>query len=200
MFFARLRDRRVSASTLHQAYRTLKTFIRWLRATGTLDRDPLAGMSIKTPATLPRVPTEDELRVVLAACPDTFVGLCDRALVLAMADAGLRAGEVLRLLVEDWNPQERSLFVRSGKGQKDRVTFVAPVTVRAIREHQAARTQMGREDFLFVDTRSRPAAGRWRSRAGSLRGASTACRAKAGPLTWRSDPCDPGIAEREHLA
>jgi hypothetical protein len=30
-----------------------------------------------------------------------------------MADAGLRAGEVIRLLIEDWNPQERSLFVRA---------------------------------------------------------------------------------------
>src|SRR5207244_3152038 len=103
MFFARLQERGVSASTLHQAYRTLKTFTRWLRTTGALDRDPLAGMTIKTPATLPKVHTEDELRAVLAAYLQTFVGLLDRSLVLVMADTGLRTGEVLRLLVEDWN-------------------------------------------------------------------------------------------------
>ena len=155
-FFAGLREHGSSASTLHQAYRTLKTFTRWLRATGALDRDPLAGLTIRTPTTLPRVPTEEELRALLKCCPGTLVGVRNRAMILVMADAGLRAAEVLRLLVEDWNPQERSLFVRSGKGQKDRVTFIAPTTVRAIKDYLAVRPRVSREDFLFVDVRNYP--------------------------------------------
>ena len=155
-FFAGLRESGVSASTIHQAYRTAKTFFRWLLATGALDRNPLAGVGIKTPATLPQVSTEDELQAVLECCPPTFAGARNRALILVMADAGLRAGEVIRLLIEDWNPQERSLFVRAGKGRKDRVTFIASTTIRAIREYLAARPRMSREDYLFVDARNKP--------------------------------------------
>ncbi len=155
-FFAGLRERGQSASTVHQAYRTLKTFTRWLLATGALRGNPLAGVSIRTPSTLPEVPTEDELRAVLECCPPTLVGARNRALILTMADAGLRAGETLRLLVEHWNPQDRSLFVRSGKGQKDRVSFVGATTARAIRDYLAMRTLASREDWLFVDDEGRP--------------------------------------------
>jgi site-specific recombinase XerC len=47
-FFARLRERSVSPSTVHQAYRSLKTFCRWCIATGALAVNPLAGLSIRT--------------------------------------------------------------------------------------------------------------------------------------------------------
>ena len=116
----------------------------------------MAGLTIRTPTTLPQVPTEEELRAVLECCPGTLVGVRNRAMILIMADAGLRARELLRLLVEDWNPQERSLFIRSGKGQKDRVTFIAPTTVRAIRDYLAMRPQISREDFLLVDAQKQP--------------------------------------------
>ncbi len=155
-FFASLRARGLSPSSVHQAYRTVKTFCRWLLTTGAIERNPLVGFSIRTPTALPEVPTEDELPAVLACCPAGLVGTRNRAMILTMADAGLRVSEVVRLLVEHWNPQERSLFVRSGKGQKDRVTFIAPTTVRAIRDYLAARTQVSREDWLFVDARNRP--------------------------------------------
>ncbi len=53
---------------------------------------------------------------MLAACPDTLEGTGNRTLLLALADSGLRANELLRLLVEDWRASNRGLFVRSGKG------------------------------------------------------------------------------------
>ena len=85
-FFARLRERGVGASTVHQAYRSLKTFCRWCFATGALGANPLAGLSIRTPKTFPKVPTEDELRVVLACCGETLEGRRNRALILVLAE------------------------------------------------------------------------------------------------------------------
>jgi site-specific recombinase XerD len=76
-------------------------------------------------------------------------------MILVVADAGLRAGEVVRLLVEDWNLAERSLFVRSGKGQKDRVSFVGATTARALCDYLAMRPLIGREQWLFSDGRGR---------------------------------------------
>jgi len=66
-FFARLQDRRLSPNRQHQAYRTIKTFLRWCLETGELPDNPLRGLTMRTPKTLPDVPTEDELRAVLAA-------------------------------------------------------------------------------------------------------------------------------------
>lgn len=60
---------------------------------------------MRTPKTLPAVPTEDELRVILSSCPETVEGVRNRAMILVLADAGLRASELLHLLVETGGPQ-----------------------------------------------------------------------------------------------
>jgi len=104
----------LSASRQHQAYRMLRTFFRWCVETGVLADTPLRGFAMRTPKTLPDVPTEDEVRAVLAVCPETLEGVRNRTLLLVLADSGLRANEVLRLLVEDWRPVDPGVFVRAG--------------------------------------------------------------------------------------
>ena len=160
-FFADLQGRGMSASTMHHACRTLKTFFLFAQRTRALATNPLDGFHVRTPKTLPQLPTEDELRAVLAVCSETPAGKRNRAMLLVMADAGLRAAEVLGLLVEDWNPQERSLLVRGGKGGKDRVTFVTPTTARAIREVLRSRPILSREDYLFTTDDGKPLAVRY---------------------------------------
>jgi site-specific recombinase XerD len=71
-FFAGLQSH--SASHQHQAFRTLRTFLRWSAETGASTEDPLRGFSMRTSKTLPQVPTEDELRALLGACPGTLEG------------------------------------------------------------------------------------------------------------------------------
>ncbi len=115
-FFVGLQHR--SASHQHQAFRTLRTFFRWCVETGALDENPLRGFTMRTPKTLPTVPTDDELRAVLTVCPGTREGLRNSALILVLTDSGLRANEVLHLLIDDWRPADRGLFVRAGKGRK----------------------------------------------------------------------------------
>ncbi len=155
-FFARLQERGLSASRQHQAYRTLKTFFLWFAEVGGLAENPLRGFTMRTPKTLPNVPTEDELRAVLAVCPDTLEGTRNRALILVLADAGLRASELLHLLVEDWRSADRGLFVRAGKGRKDRVAFIGPTTTRAVKAWLARHPSPSPEVFLFTDRKGRP--------------------------------------------
>lgn len=76
---------------------TLRVYTWWLRrllADGP-EVTPLTvrGFTMRTPKTLPYVPTEEELRAVLAACPDTLEGIRNRTLILTLADSGLRANE-----------------------------------------------------------------------------------------------------------
>jgi len=146
----------LSASRQHQAYRTLKTFFRWCVETGVLADTPLRGFAMHTPKTLPDVATEDEVRAALAVCSETLEGVRNRRLLLVFADSGLRANEVLRLLVEDWRPADRALFVRAGKGRKDRVAFVGPTTARALKAWLARHPVPSSETFLFCDRAGQP--------------------------------------------
>lgn len=154
-FFAGLQSRGLSVSSVHQAYRSLKTFLRWCVECGALDKDPMRGFKMRTPKTLPIVPTDEELERVLAACKKTPMGKRNRALILVLADTGLRAAEVLHLLVEHWNPMQRSLFVR-GKGRKDRTGFLNPAASRALRESLSSRRMVALDDFLFVSDDGQP--------------------------------------------
>jgi len=153
-FFVGLQHR--SASHQHQAYRTLKTFFRWCVETGAIAETPLRGFTMRTPKTLPDVPTEDELRAVLAACSETLEGTRNRTLLLVLADSGLRANEVLRLVVEDWRRGDRGLFVRAGKGRKDRVAFIGPTTMRALKAWLERHPAPASEAFLFCDLQGQP--------------------------------------------
>ena len=42
-------------------------------------------------------------------------------LILVLPNSALRASEVLRLLIKDWRPADRGLFVRAGKGRSKHV-------------------------------------------------------------------------------
>jgi integrase len=122
---------------------------------GAFADNPLRGFVMRTPKTLPDVPTEDELRVVLSACPETLEGIRNRSIILVLADSGLRANECLHLLFEDWQPLDRRLVVRAGKGGKDRVAFVGPTTTRALKAWLALHPRLATEAFLFTDRRGR---------------------------------------------
>jgi len=137
--------------------RNLRTFFRWAVDAGLLTNDPLRGIpKPRVPLPLPDLPTEDELRAVLAACTATFEGVRNRAMILVMADAGLRAGEMARTRVQDWDASELKITVRLGKGRKDRVAFVSPMTAESIRRHLAMRPNLGHSSPLFADCQGRP--------------------------------------------
>jgi len=76
--------------SVHQHFRTLKTFFNWCLEAGLLNEHPMRGLNMKMPKTLPRVPEDDDARKLLQTCPDTFEGRRNRALIALLADSGLR--------------------------------------------------------------------------------------------------------------
>ena len=156
-FFTRLRERGLKASSIHQAYRNVKTFCRWLKRARVIRDNPIDGVdSIRTPKIIPFIPKPAELRAVLGACGDTTRGKRARAMVLCMADAGLRSAEVRHLLLEHLDLHEGTVLVRGGKGLKDRTAPISPPTIRAIKEYLLDRGDVGGEDYVFVGRRGRP--------------------------------------------
>jgi len=142
--------------SVHQHFRTLRTFFRWAAEAELLSESPTRGLSMRIPRTLPRVPEDYQVRRLLAACGESFEGRRNRALVALLADGGLRISEALRLRIEDVNFGTRTLVVRGGKGGRDGVGFFGAETAQLVRAWLRLRSDAVPEDFLFVDRHGRP--------------------------------------------
>lgn len=76
----------------------------------------------KRPQQLPKVLTESEVEALLRAVDNPK----HRCLLMLIYSAGLRLGEAIGLRLDDLQPDQQRLYVRSGKGQKDRCTILSP--------------------------------------------------------------------------
>lgn len=147
-----LRDRMKPVSA-HQHFRTLKTFFSRCHGVGLLADDPTRALAMKCPKVLPCVPEDEEVRRLLAACPGTFEGRRNRALIALLADSGLRISEALRLRIEDLQLPAQTIRVRSGKGQKDGTAYFGATAALHLSAWLQFRPPAQPQDWLFT-TRS----------------------------------------------
>jgi site-specific recombinase XerD len=141
--------------SVHQHFRALKTFFTWSSEVELLPKNPMRGLTMRSPKTLPRVPEDADVRKLLRACPDTFEGRRNRALIALLADSGLRVSEALHLRIEDVNYATRTISVRGGKGGKDGIGFFGAEAARIVRAWLAKRAEARPEDYLFTDRAGR---------------------------------------------
>ncbi len=150
-YLASLRPTLKTPSSIHTTFATLRTFFTWAVEADLVPAHPMRGLTMKVPKTLPYVPENDHIRGLLAACPNTFEGVRNRALVALLADSGLRISEALRVRVEDVSFSARTLTIREGKGGKDGTGFFGVEAARLLRAWLARRPNLHVEEFLFCD-------------------------------------------------
>jgi integrase/recombinase XerD len=80
---------------------------------------------------LPAVLSRDEVIRLFQAVGN----LKHRAVLLVIYAGGLRVSEAVQLKVSDVDGQRKSIFVRGGKGGKDRYTIVGDAALEALREY-----------------------------------------------------------------
>jgi len=81
------------------------------------------GRGFKLPKVLSR---QDAAKLLNTPDTSTFCGLRDKVAMLFMYRAALRVSEVCNLTVDDVDLEKGFIFVRSGKGDKDRVVPMDP--------------------------------------------------------------------------
>ncbi len=140
----------------HGALAPLKTWFKWLARENHILYNPASELDLpKLPKHLPRaILSVQEVEAILAeADPDTPYGLRDRAMLELLYSTGIRRMEVAGLALYDVDAMRRLVFVREGKGAKDRVV---PIGERALawldRYLTEARPQLivGQQQALFV--------------------------------------------------
>lgn len=141
LWVAQLLDGGSAAATARSRQLAVRRFSAWLTDEGELPVDPFLG--VKAPKLDDRVIeplTDDELRALIRACQppkgaEPKVALRfrrDEAIVRLMIDAGLRAGEVVALELDDLDLPAGVATVRRGKGGKGRTVPVGPEAALAL--------------------------------------------------------------------
>ena len=93
---------------------------------------------------LPKILTYDEIDRFLLAVDD----IEDLVAIRIMLFGGLRVSEASDVLVKDIDPESRSVFVRQGKGSKDRYAPLDIATI-ALCQCYARKGKLKPEDHLF---------------------------------------------------
>lgn len=132
---------------------SLRSLLRYLFADALVDRDwstvvpSVAGWRL---ANLPPSGADDVLSMLLGACDrSTALGLRDYAVLMLMARLGLRAVEISRLCLEDFDWRRGEVVVHGKGGRVDRLPLPADVG-RALTEYlrRGRRPSTVRQVFL----------------------------------------------------
>lgn len=133
LFYFRKKDGRpLGIRTQYGHLGVLRLFFRWLVKSGFLGANPASELSLpRLPQRLPRAVLSAEEAEAIIAQPDvsTPQGLRDRAMLEVLYSTGLRRAELVGLGLFDVDAAHGTLWVREGKGRKDRVV---PIGERAL--------------------------------------------------------------------
>lgn len=132
-------EQQVAASTQRQA---LNAIVFLYREVLDIDLDEIAPMRSKRTRRPPTVLTQPEVQGVLQRMQGTH-----RLMAQLLYGCGLRLMECIRLRIQDVDFGQGRIFVRGGKGGKDR-TVVLPEAVRALLADHIERVQALHENDL----------------------------------------------------
>jgi site-specific recombinase XerD len=85
--------------------------------------------------------TEDEVKRIIDAIPDTPRGRRDRAIIELVYSTGLRIGELMGLDLEDVDVGTREIVVRQGKGGRERIVPVGREALIVLERYLADRLE-----------------------------------------------------------
>jgi integrase/recombinase XerD len=132
-------------ATVRLRLAAIKQFAKWLDDEGYLDADPI--MAVRPPKLDQKsVPacSEAEITAMIKACGgNDWRSRRDRAILLLLAETGMRAGELLALDVVDVDLSGCLALVRRGKGAKGRWVRFSPTTAAAIDRYLRAVSPTG---------------------------------------------------------
>lgn len=132
-YLAALRERSSSGAYPTTVTRVLKGFFSWLAETGEIEINPMASIRPRMPAWNPVPPySDEEIRRLLGGT----VSPMEKAIIMLLADTGMRASELAGLRREDVDLNQGTLRVM-GKGGKRRTLALNDQPGKALAEYLA---------------------------------------------------------------
>ena len=126
----------IAKTSLNRQIVALKEFFALLIEQGLLTTDPTSRIrKMKTPRSLPKPLTREQVAAIFALIPASKPR--DRALIGLAYHAGLRVSEIVALKPDQMDRVRRTLIVRNGKGDKDRLVLLNKAILRLLKTHEA---------------------------------------------------------------
>ncbi len=148
----RMDDDRIKPASMNRELSSLKSYFRYLRMHGEINRDVFKRISsLKTPHRLPAFVPETRMDKVLEnlreqSSTDDFVEQRNALIVALLYSCGIRLAELCGIRTNDFTYGYGSLKVR-GKGDKERIIPVLPEVGRRIEDYIAT----GRSAGIIID-------------------------------------------------
>lgn len=132
------KDRKISMAHVSHRLNTVKQFFGWLLKQTIILIDPSEDLEKPTlTANMPQtILTQKEAQRLMDA-PElrSPVGYRDKAVLEVVYSTGIRISELFRLKVTDFDHKNRTLFVKEGKGGKDRVLPLPMIAAGYLKEY-----------------------------------------------------------------
>lgn len=171
----------LSIGTQVQRLVPVTQFFSWLRREHRIGENPAADLLMPRPdRKLPEATLSAQEMAKILSVPkvDTPLGLRDRAVLEVFYSCGLRRSELINLWVKDVDFDRGTVFVRSGKGAKDRYVPIGERALFWLRLYLGTvRPQFVTEEYpneLFLSSVGTPLCADWLCRK------VRSCLAKAG--------------------
>jgi integrase/recombinase XerD len=166
----------LSGGTLQNHWTAIRSFFNWASENFRLKRRPDAGLRL--PQNNPKIVhplTQEEVRALLSAAEYTREANTDGrrkfkmrrrtadrdiSLLLVLLDTGLRAGELGRLKIRDYDPKTAEIVVapfgNSRRKTKSRIVHLGKTGQKALWRYLASRKDSEPDDPLFLSEAKRP--------------------------------------------
>jgi integrase/recombinase XerD len=139
LFFLRKKDGKpLSVLSQIKLVSAVKQYFRWCARQNIIEANPAADLEMpRAGMSLPRYtlsPAEVE-RVLQQPNLKTLAGIRDRAMLEVLWATGIRRTEICKLSIFDVREDTETVFVRHGKGNKDRVVPVSPRAISWVKRY-----------------------------------------------------------------
>jgi len=118
------RKERLTEESIYKEIKAVKIFFDYLEREEEIFISPARKLNYPAPKKriVENVISEEEVRRLINRIPaNTYIGIRDRAIIEILYGSGLRSSELRNLNLSDVELNKRYIFIREGKGKKDRV-------------------------------------------------------------------------------
>lgn len=145
LFYYGRTSQKWTTSTYIGYHKTLVVFFRWCRNEGHMKIDPISAIEVpKLERKLPTKLTKQDSQRILEVVDNypyenNFLRYRNYAIFSTFIMTGIRKGELLKLKYTDVDIENMSMFIRQGKGSKDRVIPINYRLAEALQKYLEVR-------------------------------------------------------------
>lgn len=145
-FLASEKQRGISNSTLENLRSNISAFFSWMYNEKLTTENMMSSVRpIKVAADIKKSFSDVEIDMLRTGCKS----LKDRALVEFLLSSGVRVEQLSEMKIEDVNMQTLAVYIKHGKGDKERITYINPVAREHLKKYLDSRKD--KLPYLFIN-------------------------------------------------